>query len=180
MNKGDLGYIAYQRKKCIIVTLSMYAGALVIYFLGLFALNTNKNLFTVIAVLSILPASKSAVRMIMLLRAKPADSSFYEAVREASDGLYVLYDLIFTTSEKAYTVNALVYGGGCVCLYSADREPQKLSDHIFKAISGDHQSVTVKTYSDKAAFLSRMRELKEHFGGEGGGEFLDSLKALAL
>ena len=56
--KGEKGYIAWQRRFNILLTAAMYLLAVGIYLLGYLTMHTNKNLWTVIAVLSILPASK--------------------------------------------------------------------------------------------------------------------------
>ena len=78
-----------------------------------------------------------------------------------------MYDLIFTTYEKVYTVRALVYGGGNICMYSeTDAEGAKrLSEYTLKNVLSDPKELSVKVYSDKEAFLKRTGELREHFSG---------------
>ncbi len=193
MNRGDRGYIRFQRKKSIIMTVLMYALGTGIYFLGYFILHTNKSLWTVIAVLSLLPASKSAVRMIMLFRAHPTDPSLYDEVERRCPKLSVLYDLIFTTYERTYTVQALVYGCKNLCILSLDGrgENQKISkdleSYIRNSLNEANPSPSVKVYDEKEAFLKRASEinaLKEASDPSGNKErepaFFDTLRALTL
>ncbi len=192
MNRGDKGYIRYQRKRTIIITVLMYALSIGIYFLGYFTLHTNKSLWTVIAVLSLLPASKSAVRMIMLFRAKPTDPSIYDEVEKRCPKLSLLYDLIFTTYEKTYVTQALAYGSGNLCILS--QKPGKdekkaageLETYIRSSLKEGQPSLTVKVYTDKEAFFKRISEVNALKEASGDSEeerepaFFDTLRALTL
>ena len=59
VKKGNYGYIRYQRKKRLLVTLVMFAIPLVIYVTGYIQTKTRLNLFTFVAILGCLPASRS-------------------------------------------------------------------------------------------------------------------------
>ncbi len=186
MKKGEKGYIAFQRKKTLIITVSMYCLAAGIYLLGYYTLHTNKNLWTVIAVLSILPASKWAVRLIMFLKTTPTDKTLYDELFGLTEGLSVMYDLIFTTYERTFTVRALVYGGGNICMYSEidENSNRKLSEYIQKTVLGSRKDLSVKVYNNREAFVCRVKELKEHFSEESGGQnepaFFDDIRAVVL
>ena len=64
----------------------MFGISLAIYLAGYLTVHSNKNLLTIVAVLGCLPASKSAVSMIMFLRAKGCS----EALKAKIDGLFRL------------------------------------------------------------------------------------------
>ncbi|MBQ7563947.1 MAG: hypothetical protein IJT16_08160 [Lachnospiraceae bacterium] len=170
--KGEKGYIAWQRRFNILLTAAMYLLAVGIYLLGYLTMHTNKNLWTVIAVLSILPASKNAVRMIMFLRVSPTREAFYERLAPIEKGLPVLYDLIFTTYEKAYVARALVYGGGNICVCSVESKDQagKLTEHLESMIREKYSGLSVKVFTDEEAFFLRASEILEHFGEKESGK----------
>ncbi|MCR5790649.1 MAG: hypothetical protein K6G83_12240 [Lachnospiraceae bacterium] len=184
MKKGEAGYIAGQRKKNIILTAGMYLLAVGIYFLGYFTLHTNKSLWTVFAVLSILPASKNAVRMIMFLRFRPPEQDFYRETGENAGALPVLYDLLFTTYEKTYAAWALAYAGGNICVFSpgAKEDATKLSKHIEQVVSGLRDEYSVKVYTEQDAFMKRLSELREHFENGEAAEpvIFDPIRAVVL
>ena len=51
VKKGNYGYIRYERKKRLLVTLVMFAIPLVIYVTGYIQTKTRLNLFTFVAIL---------------------------------------------------------------------------------------------------------------------------------
>ena len=167
MNKGEKGYISGQKKRSVIITVFMFALAAGIYLLGLLTLNTNKSLWTVIAVLSLLPASKNAVRLIMLLRVRNTSEAFYRETEACGKGLFILYDLIFTTYENIFVVRALCCAGNSVCLFSETGEPEKLKAYLNKALTG-RDRLTVMVCSDKQAFFKRLSEMSRHFSSTPG------------
>lgn len=69
MNKkrGEYGYIAARKKKTLLGTIIIALIGVAIFLVGLF-LNkmSNRNLFTIIAVLAVLPAAKQLVAFIVL------------------------------------------------------------------------------------------------------------------
>ncbi|MCR5109214.1 MAG: hypothetical protein K6B28_13755 [Lachnospiraceae bacterium] len=165
--KGEKGYIAKNRKRSVIRTLIMFALAVGIYLLGLLTMGTNKNVWTIIAVLSMLPASKSAVNMIMFLRVKKPQEELYRETEEAAGELYVLYDLVFTTYERTYQSDAMVLAAGNMICYSSgmDADKGKFEEYLNGAICKG-RGYSVKVYTDKDEFLKRIASMREHFSKE--------------
>ena len=66
ISRGELGYLEYKKKKAVLGTVAMAVIGLAIFIIGLF-LNkmSNKNIFTVVAVLFALPAAKFLVAYIV-------------------------------------------------------------------------------------------------------------------
>ena len=77
VQKGNFGYIRAQKKKRVLVTIVLFAIPLMIFFTGLAITKTRLNLFTFVAVMGCLPASKSAVGMILMLMQKPMEEGTY-------------------------------------------------------------------------------------------------------
>ncbi len=187
--KGEKGYISSQKKKNIILTILMYVMALGIYLLGYLSLHTSKSLWTVFAVLSILPASKNAVRMIMFLRIRNTDNELYTACDEKLSGFIQLYDMIFTTYEKTYVARVVVLVKGNLILLCDDtKDLPKLKTYLEKLAADKKEALTVKIYTGRDLFFERCKELKEHFPTESegndqvsdGSSFISTLKAVVL
>ena len=70
--KGTIGYIKKQLVFEIIKTLVLFAMALGLFFIGYFTLHTKKSLWSVLAVLALLPACRSLVTVIMFARFLPS------------------------------------------------------------------------------------------------------------
>ena len=82
IEKGDYGYFRNQRQKKLIIMVLLYAMTLVMYFGAKAYFGTNRNLFTILAVLVVLPAAKYTVQFIMLVRAGECSSGVREEVEQ--------------------------------------------------------------------------------------------------
>ena len=125
VKKGEYGYLSYEKKVTVIRTILYFALSIALYVIGYVTTKTNKNLLTVVAILGMLPASKSAVNMIMYLKAKGCSEAVWEKVLKkvpdkALYGLNVLYDLYFTSYQKNFQVSAAVIKGNCICALTED------------------------------------------------------------
>lgn len=188
VQKGCYLYLKYGQRREIIKTVLMYALALSIYAIGYINLHTNKSLFTVIAILGILPASKSAVQMIMFLRFHSLKKEEYEEFSQHTGNLDTLYEMVFTTTEKSYYVPNLVYTNGTLCMLcnKSEEELHKLEKHIRETLEKDgFQNILVKAFQKKDAYLKRVDELNSHFAlekhcEEPGQKLFATLRAVAL
>ncbi|MCR4740802.1 MAG: hypothetical protein K5886_11165 [Lachnospiraceae bacterium] len=159
VKKGCRDYIRKNRIFTLVRTLIMFTASIGIYFIAKNILGTNKNLFTVMAVLLILPAAKSAVNCIMFYKADSVKEDFYREVEGIRGDIPVLYDLIFTTYEKTFQADALLYSNNCVILYSGRGKKQKpgFEDYLKSVLSAD---LTIILYSDRQAFFDRIAQMK--------------------
>ena len=152
-------------------TLFLYACALSIYFTAYYTLHTVKNIWTIISVLGILPASKSLVNLIMFMRFRSLDSSVYEEYKDAFRDLCAIYEIPFTTYEKTYFAEAVVCRNNTVAGYcgpSGKREDKKVSadalaGHLESVlVNGGFDACTVKIFDDRQEFLKRAGQMREN------------------
>ena len=120
IQKGAFGYLGYKKKMSAIMTISMFALSLAIFIMGYITTKTNANYLTVVAVLGCLPASKSAVAMIMYLKAKACSTEDKEAIETVIGTLDGYYDLYFTGYQKNFPINHLVVTKNSIIAYSND------------------------------------------------------------
>ncbi len=165
ITKGEWCYINYQRKRVLLITLVLYVCAIGIYLVGYLSLNTTKNLFTIIAVLGILPASKSMVNLIMFLRFRSLPEDIYkDYTDETGDGMCIIFETPFTTYEKTYFVEAIACRNKtviCSCP-GAKSDIQKLTGHLAGVLKNDgYKDVTVKVFDDRDEFRKRLAGLSE-------------------
>ncbi len=192
-SKGEWGYINDRRIRVTVITVFMYACAIGIYFLGLKITGTSRNLFTVVAVLGILPASKSLVNMIMFLRFSSLGSERYKKYDEASGDVPLIYELAFTTYEKTYFVEAIACVGNTVagCYLgktskgrSHNDDMKALKEHIETVLTNDgHKGFVVKIYDDPDDFIRRVAEMNgisTEDAGKSDSSILSTLKAVCL
>ncbi len=164
VQKGSFGYLAYKKKFSILMTVGMFAISLAIFIMGYISTKTNANYLTIVAVLGCLPASKSAVSMIMYLKAKGCsveDSQQIEAIIGSLDGYY---DLYFTSYQKNFPINHLVVTHNSIIAYSSDSKitEKDFNEHMKDVLNKERiHDITVKLFKDREKYQKRLQELNQ-------------------
>jgi len=173
--KGLYGYLNKQRVIEIVKTVFMFACAIGLYLIGFVTLKTNKSIWTILAVLSILPASKSAVNMIMFFRFSSLDKSDFDLISTSNLKIPVRYEYVFTTNEKAYFVkSAACCDNTVIALLDISKGGKKknslaaeLTAHIKAAIEREgFEGYSLKVYTDINDYCRRLKEMNENLDGE--------------
>lgn len=109
MKKGSYGYIKNKRKKLILWLILDVVVAVGIFVLGLF-LNkfSNKNIFTIIAMLFTLPGAKIFVSLVVIFPYKGFTKEVYDKVSKVThNSEAVLYDLVLTSPERVMYIKSM-------------------------------------------------------------------------
>lgn len=161
--KGDYLYLQSKKKMEIIKTIVFFAISAALYIAGYVTTGSNKNYLTIVAVLGCLPASKSAVTMIMNLKVKPCSESVYKAITNKFGEKTGAYNLYFTSYDKNYDMKHVFVKGMTVIAFT---ENEKLSEagfeeHIKTVLNRDAiKGVNVKVYKDLDKYLARMEQMQ--------------------
>lgn len=114
MEKGTYGYIRYYKKRKTIFTIVIAAIALVIFFGGYYISGkNNKNIYTVIAAVLMLPMAKYMVAVIIAIPFNTIPLDLYYEIELNKGNGCILYDLIITSGEKIMNID---------CMYIADKQ----------------------------------------------------------
>lgn len=173
--KGTYRYLDIQKKYEIVRTILYYVLSASIFLAGYITTGTKKNLLTIVAVLGILPASKSLVSVIMFLRYR----SFTEKID--CEGILNAYDMIFTSEKINYRVSHLCVSDNCLIGYSEDQEfdENKFREHVTSILAAENfKNVTVKVFTDKKSYLNRISSLKPSEGTD--NSMMKVLKQIVL
>ncbi|MCR5673311.1 MAG: hypothetical protein K6F87_06305 [Lachnospiraceae bacterium] len=157
--KGTIGYIKKQLVFEIIKTLILFVMALGLFFIGYFTLHTKKSLWSVLAVLALLPACRSLVGVIMFARFLPASNNDISDISQGIGDLNAIYENIITTSNRTYYLPVICAGKKSVIAYSAVKSEPELKEHIENVLKNAGYNVTVKIFEQKDAFMNRCTEL---------------------
>lgn len=162
--KGSYGYIPYEKKRRILITAGMFAIPLLIFLTGFLMTHTRKNMFTLIAILGCLPASKAAVSMIIICMQKQIDKMLYEKIRTHVKDLTCIYDGVVSSYEKNMPFACIVISGLNVVCYSLDEklDANFAQTHIQKILQGNGYRANVKVFQDEKHFLQRVDEVYAH------------------
>lgn len=164
LQKGEYGFIQSRRKIEILKTVLMFALSLAVFLIGYSVTKTRANLFTVVAVLGMLPASKCAVSMIMFLKSSTGTREAYEEIAAHMDGMPAVYDLVITTAERAYPVLAIACGGQALYGFveKKGKDLKKLEQHLSQMLKqNQHSSVHVKLFEDISLYTASLDSLNE-------------------
>ena len=182
--RGQKNYVNTQKVYEGIKTVLLFAVSAALFIAGYIATKSRMNLLTIVAVLGCLPASKSLVNLIMFLRFKSAPADLIQRIEAKSGNLPALYDNIFTTYEKSYFVDHLVFRqNNLVCFAKECKDIAKLEKHLNeKLLAGGHKGITVKIFDNEAKYLERLTSLNELSSDNDGNadEIFNTIRAICL
>ncbi|MCR4787918.1 MAG: hypothetical protein K5888_04970 [Lachnospiraceae bacterium] len=130
--KGNFQYLKTKRINTAIITAVFFTLSLGIILTGYLTTGTRKNLLTIVGILGLLPASKSLVSLIMLIRAKGADQKLFDLINGSDNNLISMYDMYFTSYKKNFAVYHMTVKEGVIIGYSGDPsfDAKQCSEHV--------------------------------------------------
>lgn len=158
ITKGEPGYIDAQKKKMILITAAEFAAVAVLLLIGYFTTGSRLNIWTVVAVLGCLPASKALVGVITIFPYHSVDQKTAREVKEKSDLITSSFDMVVTSKEKIMQVDCIVISNNTVCGYAHSQKTDSsyAAGHIKKILAQNRLGkVSVKIFPDYMAFLTR-------------------------
>ena len=181
--KGTAGYIRKQLFFESVKTVFLFAMALGLFFIGYFTLHTRKSLWSVFAVLALLPACRSLVGVIMFARFKSLSKDEYDMYSKAAGNIPVIYENILTTSSRTYYLPVICTAKGSVTAYCPSSNDPAIKEHIENVLKNAGYNVTVKVYDNREAFIKRCKEMDQKsdvIDKTASAAILNTLKAVSL
>ncbi len=114
IDKCRPGYIANQKKVSVLWLLFFAAIGVGIFLIGYFLTHTRANVFTVVAVLMVLPAAKRMVGLIVMMPRKSVEKERFDKMKEAVGEAVLYTDYVFTSTEKIMHLDFVVIKNGNV------------------------------------------------------------------
>ncbi len=121
IEKYEKGYFGFRKKKLILNMFFNLLAALAVFIFGLLVNKFElRNIFSVIAMLFILPIARSFAELFILLPYKKADENDYAKAEKAIEGKgMLLYEAVFTSSERPMHLNMIALFHGRILGYEA-------------------------------------------------------------
>ncbi|HAP20422.1 MAG TPA: hypothetical protein DCR27_04035, partial [Lachnospiraceae bacterium] len=114
IDKCELGYIAKKKKISFLWLMVSVLIGVAIFLIGYFWTHTRANIFTVVAVLMVLPAAKHIVSLIILFSKKGVSKERFDKIKEASGNAILLTEYVFTSTEKIMNLDFVLIKNGNV------------------------------------------------------------------
>ncbi len=163
--KGAYGYIVSRKKRVILWMVCLVGIALAIYILGLILNKMSyRNIFTVAAVLFVLPIAKQMVALILLFPYHSVQQERYQKVADKlPEGVELFTDLVITSSEKVMHLDFIVVGQKQVIGLLGDGK-QQLSDvrpYLTKGVQNWGSDYKVKIVDSEKIFLQELQNITQ-------------------
>ena len=182
--KGTYGYVRKQLIFETVKTLVLFVMAIGIFLIGLLTLHTKKSLWSVLAVLALLPACRSLVGVIMLARYRSISAADHERYSGYAGNMRVLYENILTTSGKSFFVPVICVCCGNVIAYFPGKDADNsLKEHLDNVLKSSGNTANVKVFDSEEAFERRCTEMKEKLSDNpdsGSATIINTIKAVSL
>ncbi len=170
MRKGSYGYHRQQTIRVAAAAAALYLVALAVYFAARHYLGTNQNLFTILAVVLLLPAAKITVNLIMLMRAGECPEEVHVSIEQHVGNLDNAYNLYCTTEKENYNLLHLAIGAKSIAALTLDPkcDCQAGEQHIRRMLTGNGiHGYQIKIFHTLPSYLTRLDQLCELEGEQG-------------
>ena len=182
--KGTKNYLNSQRLYEILRTVLFFSLSGAIFLLGYLTTGTKTNLLTIVAVLGMLPASKSLVSVIMFCRYKSLSEENAKRIEEHAEGLSCLYDRVFTSDKKNFSVGHVTVKGTTICGFTEDAafDEQAFQKHVDEIMKAEKRgSVVFKVFTDLGKYVDRLDQMGKLSCDESSTEaIMETLKSVSL
>ena len=161
-SKGTLGYIDNRKVARTLLFLVEVALVAAIFITGYVVSGRRENLFTVVAIVGVLPAAKALIACIMIWPHKSQTKEAYDEVcGAAGDTCVVLTELVLTTTEKIMPIDFAVVKEGHVVGFTSNPkcDIQFVDKFLPQNIQLNGHKASVKIMNNKSKFLARVSEL---------------------
>ena len=161
--KGEFEYLSKRKKGIIVWIIVLVAIALAIYIVGLL-LNkmSNRNIFTIIAILFALPIAKQLVAMIVLFPYHSVGRARYQnVVNHLPENMELMTDLVITSSEQVMHLDFIAMGHNQVVGLLGDGKQQlsEVRSYLSKGVHNWGSDYKVKIVDSEKLFLQELRNL---------------------
>ncbi len=185
VERCEYGRIDAEKRKNLIGVISMIAIGVAIFVLGLCLNKFEKtNIFTVVAVLFVLPMARYLSTLIVALPYKTPEKELYEKVKGTiPEGSILFSDYLFSSTERAMGMSFFVLTGNeLVGLAMREKEKtDKIKEYLTAELKKRGIPGKVTVYKEEEKFFSALKKIdKATRTEEEMQELVEFLRSLAV
>ncbi|MGN1187438.1 MAG: hypothetical protein ACI4R6_02995 [Lachnospiraceae bacterium] len=158
IQKGKPGYFRYRKIQTGIAMASGYLLVLLLFFTGIFIFADRGNLFTVVAIVAMLPTAKMTVNFLMYPKCGKADRAEFDEMCRAYPKLTLLADIYITPEKKSVEFPYTAITRSHIIIYCPDKKLDEAyhGKYIRQFLKNDDINVDVSFYTDLNKFRKRL------------------------
>lgn len=185
IERCEYGRIRDVKRRNVTGVLCMIAIGVAVFLLGLFLNKFDKrNIFTVVAVLFVLPMARYLSTLLVILPYKTPEKALYERVKEAMPRHSVLLsDYLFSSSERVMGMSFLVLTGHeLIGLTVSEKEKaDKMTSYLTTELKRRAIPGKVTVYTEQEKFFAALKKTeKATLTEEEMRELFEFLRSLAI
>lgn len=158
--KCEPGYIEKQKRFQAVMLLVFAAIGIGLFLIGYLATGTRANVFTVLAILMVLPGAKRVIALVVMVPRRSVEQGRYDRMKETiSPDAVLLTDYVFTSSEKIMNLDFVIVEGRVVTGIRSVNERRRdagigkyMKDYLSKGIAGVADGYRVNILDSDEAF----------------------------
>ena len=164
VQRGEFGYIRTRKRRALTGTLLMAVIGIAVFVVGLL-LNkmSNRNIFTVIAILFVLPGAKNLVALIVTFPYYSVEKERFDKVAKVLPEKMELYtDLVITSPEKVMHLDFIAVGNGQVIglLGNGKQELSYVRKYLTSGVHNWGSGYKVKIVDSEKTFLGELAQIE--------------------
>ncbi len=186
IQKGEYGYRGQAKRDRIFICVLLLVSILIqVAIRSVTNMNAFRILFTITAIITVLPLGTIASPLIASWRYHTPDIAFYDEVHPYEEKFTILYDLILTTKEQMIPLDAAIVHPIGIFAYCPDQkvDEKKAEAGLNELLSSARLDDRLHIMKDMKAFERRLESLKPASDYEDDGVVkaeADMLKSLCM
>lgn len=159
LKKGDFGYFEKNKRTQLGIAFVLLFFVAVVFYTGYIRYGDTKNIFTVMAVVSVIPMAKFLVAYIVLAPHRGVDGEMYRQIRDI-EGMHFAYDLLLTSPEKIYEVRIAAIRDNSVYLYVEQEhcDTAAVEKYVRSFLEKECKVATVKAIGNPESYRAEVRK----------------------
>ena len=162
--KGTYGYLKSMHLYSVLKAAVFLGFSLILYLCSRVFFPQHRGIFTVLAIISAVPAAMSVVSLIMYARFNTGRREVFELTEKLKGEVPALYDCVFTTQQKSYGVNVCLSTNKNLIGYSEYKgfDAPELTRHLeYMLKKNNFSGWNIKIYTDYDKYAERLQYLSD-------------------
>ena len=170
LSKGDYGYFEKNKRTQLIIAFVLLFFVALVFYTGYLRYGTTKNIFTIMAVVSVIPMAKFMVAYLVLIPYHGLPEKMYTQLQEqleTGENLMTAYDLVISSSDKIYGINVVAVRDNSVWMFTVKNNytSGEVENYIRGFLEKECKVAAVKLFCDFQKYQSAVKALSNQKRG---------------